>query len=136
MFDVNGLAVIVAAIAAFVVGFLWHGPLFGRQWMSLAKITEAQIKEAQAAGMGKTMLIAFVAQLVTAYVIAHFAVLWGAAGIVGALRLAFWSWLGFVVPVLLNPVLWERRSVHLYLFNIVYTFVSFAVIALVVTLWQ
>ncbi|HLD39833.1 MAG TPA: DUF1761 family protein, partial [Candidatus Nanoarchaeia archaeon] len=31
----NYLAVLVAAIAAYVVGFLWYGPVFGKKWMAL-----------------------------------------------------------------------------------------------------
>lgn len=30
--DVNWLAIVAAAVAAFVVGFLWYGPLFGKRW--------------------------------------------------------------------------------------------------------
>jgi len=30
--DINWLAVLVAAIATFVLGGLWYGPLFGRIW--------------------------------------------------------------------------------------------------------
>ncbi|HVE75608.1 MAG TPA: DUF1761 domain-containing protein, partial [Actinomycetota bacterium] len=37
--DVNWLAVLVATVAAMVLGFLWYGPVFGRIWL---------------AGMGKT----------------------------------------------------------------------------------
>lgn len=29
----NILAILVAVIASFVVGFIWHGPLFGKKWM-------------------------------------------------------------------------------------------------------
>jgi len=36
---VNWLAVIVAAIAPFVVGSLWYGPLFMKPWSALTGIT-------------------------------------------------------------------------------------------------
>jgi len=30
--NVNWLAVLLGAVLAFIVGWLWYGPLFGRQW--------------------------------------------------------------------------------------------------------
>ena len=38
MLPINLKAVVVSAVAAFVIGFLFHGPLFGKLWMKLAKI--------------------------------------------------------------------------------------------------
>ncbi|MGH2377086.1 MAG: DUF1761 domain-containing protein [Candidatus Limnocylindria bacterium] len=36
MFDqVNWIAVIGAAFVAFIIGWLWYGPLFGKRWMQL-----------------------------------------------------------------------------------------------------
>mgnify|MGYP003353537644 CR=1 FL=1 len=32
------LPIILAALAIFVIGFLFHGPLFGKLWMKLADI--------------------------------------------------------------------------------------------------
>ncbi len=29
------LAILVAIVATYVIGFIWHGPLFGKQWMKL-----------------------------------------------------------------------------------------------------
>ena len=36
---INLAAVLAAALAAFVLGFLWHGPLFGKLWMRLMGFT-------------------------------------------------------------------------------------------------
>lgn len=29
------LAVVLAAVVSMIVGWLWYGPLFGKQWMAL-----------------------------------------------------------------------------------------------------
>ena len=133
---INYVAVLVAAIAAFVLGFLWHGPLFGKQWLKLSGITPEQMKEAQAQNMTPRMVAAFVAQIVMAFVLAQFVALWNATDIAATVQLAFWVWLGFIVTVLLNGVLWERRTVSLYLFNIVYHLASLFVMTLILALWQ
>lgn len=38
MLPINFLSIFVASIAAFVVGFLMHGPVAGKLWMKLANI--------------------------------------------------------------------------------------------------
>src|SRR5262245_33894711 len=45
--DINWLAVLVAAIATFVLGGFWYGPLFGRVWRAAEGQTEPPAKESQ-----------------------------------------------------------------------------------------
>jgi hypothetical protein len=42
---INWLAVLVAAIATFVLGGLWYGPLFGRIWRAAEGQTEPPAKQ-------------------------------------------------------------------------------------------
>ena len=37
--EVNWIAVIAAAVSAFVMGGLWYGPLFGKKWMALVGLS-------------------------------------------------------------------------------------------------
>ena len=134
--SVNMLAVVVAAIAAFVVGFLWHGPVFGAQWMKMMGITKADMEAAKKQPMGGKMVGAFAQQLVIAFVLAQFASVWGAVDVMGALTLTFWIWLGFMAAILFDGVLWEKRTMNLYLFNIAYRFVSLAVMAVILVMWK
>lgn len=42
---INPLAIIVAAVSALLIGFIWYSPkVFGNAWMQAAGLTEAQIK--------------------------------------------------------------------------------------------
>lgn len=136
---VHYLAILVAAIAAFVFGFLVHGPLFGKTWMGLMKITPADMekgKKEMEATMPWYMAAAFAQQLVVAFVTSYFAYMTYAETWADALSLAFWAWLGFTAMPLLNGVLWEKRTPQLYAFNVAYQFASLAIVALVVTLWR
>ncbi len=45
---INYLAVVVAAIANMVLGFLWYGSLFGKQWIKLSGFTAEAMNEAKA----------------------------------------------------------------------------------------
>ena len=69
--DVNWLAVIVAAIATFVLGGIWYGPLFGRAWRAAEGPGKTEASQAKHpafvyAGSFVLMLIAAAALAVAA----------------------------------------------------------------------
>jgi hypothetical protein len=133
------MSVLAAAVAAFVIGFLWHGPLFGKQWMKMMGISQAEMEAAKAKGMGAMapqMLAALVQHIVVAAVTAHLISALGLGDITSYIMLAFLLWLGFVATTLLNGVLWEKRKMELYVFNIVYQLVSLVAIAVIVGMWR
>lgn len=132
---VNYLAVLVSAIAAMVVGFLWYGPLFGKLWIGLMGITKKQMEEGKKKGMGKSYAILFVSSLVFAYILAHFVKYLSAATVGDAISAAFWIWLGFIATIALGSVLWEGRPWKLYFLNVAYQFVALAIQAIILTLW-
>ena len=45
MIETNWIGVILAAISAMVVGYVWYGPLFGKPWMKLVGITKEDIEK-------------------------------------------------------------------------------------------
>ncbi len=59
---INHLAVLVAVVWMFVLGFLWYGPLFGEPWMEMVGLT---MEDAEAnppgAGVWITNLISSIA---------------------------------------------------------------------------
>ncbi len=135
----NFLAIFVAALAAFMIGFLWHGPLFGKQWIQMMNIPQSEVDAMKAKGMGPMvprMLGALAQQFVIATVIALFARGLGAVGATSAVLLAVVIWFGFIATVLLNTVLWENRKMNLYLFSITYHLVSLVAVTLIVVLWR
>lgn len=134
-YAVNYISVIAGAVAAFLVGWLWYGPVFGKQWMAMMGYTKESIASMKMKPM-TAMALGFVSSLVMAYVVAVFAGLWVYDGFYGAFKFAFWVWLGFIATVSLGPVLWENRSWKLYCFNAVYQFVALFVMTLVIVLWS
>ncbi|HLD02949.1 MAG TPA: DUF1761 domain-containing protein [Candidatus Nanoarchaeia archaeon] len=132
---INYWAVLVATIAAQVIGFLWYGPLFGKLWIKLSGFTDLDMAKAREKGMAKSYILNFIASLVTAYVLAHFVDYVGAASFGTALQLAFWLWLGFIVPVMLGIVIWEGKPARLYILNIVHYLISLVVMSVILALW-
>lgn len=126
---INYLAVVLAAVACFVIGFLMHGPIAGKLWMKLANIHPTG-KE-KFSDMVPMMIKNFIANLITAYVLAAvylFASTSPAMGGVGAMNgavCAFWVWLGFVVTSTSIDVIWMGKSYKLWLFECFSSFLCF-----------
>src|SRR5438309_1663754 len=104
---VNYGAIFVVAIVNMALGFVWYGPLFGKQWMSLMGMTKEKMDQAKAkGGMWKGYVLAFVGSLVMGYVVSHAITFAGAYllinGLPAGLMTGFWSWLGFIAPVTLG----------------------------------
>jgi branched-subunit amino acid transport protein len=97
----NLVAILVAAVVCFIIGFLFHGPLLGKLWMRLANIVPTGNEKLS--DMVPQMLYNLLANILTATIIEG--VLWAAfpSGLIGE-RTAFrgaivaaWLWLGFIV---------------------------------------
>ncbi len=132
---VNYIAVLVAAVVAFVIGGAWYSPLlFGKQWMKLRGMNPDSMKGmAFPAGM---MIQEFIITLITAFVISQFAAWVGAFGIVAGLVLGLWFWIGFVVPMMYGMTLWEKYPIGLAVINGGLRLVNYLVMAAIICQWQ
>jgi len=133
MLHVNYLAVLVAALANFVVGFLFHGPLFGKTWMRLAGVTPTGNEKFS--GMIPQMVKNYIMNIVMAYVLAVMLAYTGAVGATSGMVLAFWVWLGFIVTTSSMEVIWMKRSVNLWLFELSSMLVSILVTGAIIGAW-
>lgn len=113
---VNYWALLGCVVYAMVLGSLWYGPLFGTLWSREMGFTEADKQAAMAnpGGMVRSYALTALGSLLIAYVLHHGLVFGNAylqmSGVTGNLMGAFWFWLGFVVPVLLNEVLFGKKT--------------------------
>lgn len=135
--QVNWLAILASAVASFIIGWIWYGPLFGKTWMKLNNYGKKEIDAAKKKGMMGMLIINFIGTLVTAYV---FATLLSALEInaVGqAVQLAFWLWLGFLAATtLLGAVLWDGKPWGLFILNGAYWLVILEVMAVILSVWD
>lgn len=140
---INYLAVLGAAVLAIGLGFLWFGPLLGKQWMASMGISpekmEAMKAEARDKGMGKTYALMTIATLIMSYVLAHaliFASTYlNVSGISAGLQAGFWNWLGFVMPVTLGSVLWDNKSWTYFAITSGYYLAALLIMGIVLALW-
>ncbi len=132
--NVNYLAVLVAAIASMVVGFLWYGPVFGSQWKKLMSFTDKDIKKMKMTPK-TAMILGFIAALVISCTLAHFLIYMNISSVADAVMAAFLIWIGFVATVQVGAVLWEGKPWKLFFLNAGHTLVSLAVMAVILAVW-
>jgi len=125
------LGVVLAVVLSFLIGFLWHGPLFGKQWMKFNNIPEPKKEDIKFSmmlpGIGASLLMAFV----QATVIGRTFELVALTGMADALIIATVLWLPFTALVLLNEYTWAGKSFAHSCFDAAYNLASMWAIAIV-----
>lgn len=102
--SVNFAAVLAAAIAMFVVAGFWYMVPFAKAWGEMHgfdKLSKAEQKEMQSK-MGPLYGAQIVVTLLTAWALAYFLT---ALPKTPWLVVAFWVWLGFIVPTTVSAVI-------------------------------
>ena len=135
--QVNFVAVLVAVVANFFVGYLWYDPLFGKVW---AKEMGYDISVKPPAGiMVRGMIFSLLGSFFLAFVFAHNIAAWSfvpetkAMSPMSSLMSAVgFTWLGFFLPVDLNTIAWEGKSWKLFFINTAYHFVVLLVAGLII----
>ena len=136
--DINFLFVALAALIPMLIGMIYYGPIFGKQWMNSLGYTESNIPEPI------KMPIVYIVSLLLSFVLAYFMVMINEhmhKGINDAGELFFTSdhnfghgayhglLLGLVIsiPVLASNLLFQRNSAKNILLNIVYWCLAMAI---------
>ena len=132
MAEINLLAVAVAALSGFVLGALWYGPLFGKQWMAASGVTETDIKHTN---FPRLYLITLLLSFVSAYVLAHVVARFGAHSLAGGAEAGFWMWLGFIVTVQLTDALFNRGRLRVMVLDAGYRLVWAVMMGVIIGVW-
>lgn len=108
--NVDLVTVVVAAIAAFIVGMIWYSPaLFGKKWMKTMGMSEKDMAKNKDKMM-PIMVMSLILDGVMAYVLAHVLAFSQAATITDAVQGAVWIWLGFIATTTYMGVLYEKKT--------------------------
>lgn len=135
MLPINVGFVLIAAVVAFVLGFMFHGPISGKLWMKLADIHPTG-KEKMSGMYGK-MFWNLMVNVVTAGVMAMifalvftYSLMGPATWYRGAMMGGF-LWLGFLLTSSSIEVIWMGRSWKLWLFEAVCSFITMVVMGMI-----
>jgi hypothetical protein len=139
MLPINLLAVCVAAIIAFVLGFLAHGPVAGKLWMKLADVHPTGNEKFK--DMIPNMLWNFLVQFVTALVLAILLLFTSASpylpGIttVNGIFVGILVWIGFLVTSSAVDVIWMGKNYKLWLFEAVSSLIVMCAMGAIIGCW-
>ncbi len=138
MLPINFIAVLVAAIANFIIGFLFHGPVLGKTWMRLANIHPTGNEKFS--DMVPQMVKNFLMNIVCAYVLSLLYVFASTSsimsnGVFTGMVVAFLVWIGFIVTGSSMDVIWMGKSYKLWLFELFASLVSFLAMGAIIAVW-
>lgn len=131
--QINWLAVAAAATSTFVLGGLWYSPvLFGRAWMTVNNLTEADLGRGN---MAKIFGLSFLYSLLMSANLAMFlatpdtTAAWGATA-------GFLAGFGWVLLAIAIIALFERRPWRYVAINGGYMTVAFVLMGLIIGIWR
>lgn len=137
--QLNMLAIGIAVIAHFVLGFIWYTPLFGKRWGR--EMGYDPNEKPKSSEMIKGMVFMLIGNFFMAYVFSHNMAAWDprswglppspmTPGKTATMAAVF-TWLGFYFPGDLGSTVWDRKSWTLFFINTGYHLVSLLVVAFI-----
>jgi hypothetical protein len=133
---VNYLAILVSAVAIFILGGLWYSVIFKKPWIRLMGIPEEKMKEGSGGAMPVLLFLSFLCGLLISYieaiVINHFPPYALGRGVfVGTLL-----WVGFAAPTSFATAIFSMTPKPLWFINSAYNWVSFVVAGMILSVWR
>jgi hypothetical protein len=130
--EINYLAVLISALAFFVLGSLWYSPvLFANAWMKELSFT----RESMAGGnMFKTFGLSFLLMLIMAFNLAAF--IGNGQGFQFGMTAGALTGIGWVALAIGINYLYERKSFRIWLINAGYMAIGFTIMGAIIGAWQ
>lgn len=127
---INHLAVIVAAIVFFLLGYLWFSLIFAKPWMAY--------NPAIATMQGSTMtyVMSFLVALITAYVVAIALSKSADNTAMDGVMFGLFMGIGLVAVTSINGVIYEARPWGLWLIDEGYVVVGLAIMGAIIAGWK
>lgn len=136
--QINWLAVIVAGIAALLIGFVWYlPPTFGTRWAGFVKrYTGLSDADLMPANIPLTLGLWFLGFLVNAFALAILVRGMNISSLGDAILLAVIAWAGLGLAISSWPVIHAKQPLGIWLINGAAFLVMQIVMAVILTLWK
>ena len=127
------LAILVAAIANYIIATIWYAIIFRKVWQKLTGITD--MKPAP-----MNIILVLIGSFVLSFILFHSIVFGNAyfkiSGISGGLMGGFFGWVGYIAPVTLCTKLYEKKPWRLWLLDNTFWLISLLVMGIILSLWM
>lgn len=137
--EINYWAILVGGVFSMVLGAIWYGPIFGKQWMEIVGMDpeDTVAMEKMKKSAGPMYLIQFILTLFQVLVLAH---LIADTQTVGGVERALWIWAAFIMPTLAGAVMWTDEPKRLkwsrFFIQGGYQLILFTVLGLLLHFWK
>jgi hypothetical protein len=125
-------AIVVSAVAYWMLGALWYGVLFSSRWMALEGMTTEQAKS-----MNPVLpyVITFVLNLLIAFVLAQLCLWRNSNTAARGAAIGVLLWIGIVGPIVFTTYMYEMRSKELFAINEFYPLVGLCLMGVILGAW-
>ena len=132
--QINWLAVLVAALAYFLLGAIWYSFLFRNSWIRLSgvNVNDPNAKK----GIAGVMITSFILIIVTCVGLAVFISRIGSLGWMTGLKVGLIAGVCFCATAICNSYLYEKRPLGLYLINSFYNIVGCVIAGIILSVWK
>jgi hypothetical protein len=131
MWEISWVAVIVSAVAGFVVGGLWYGPLFGKAWQAESGVTDEMAK---ATNMPLVFGTVFVLNLFASFILGHVLATYGHPSLGTSVMITGGIALGFIVTSFGVNYLFARKSLKLFIIDGAYWTIVYCIMGAIFAL--
>ena len=132
-FQVNFIAVGVAALATIFIGALWYSPLlFGDRWAKAHGYSEEQLRE----NFGRAFIVSLFCYAVMAFVLAVLVSYTGLSTVLQGAFLGLLVWTGFLATLGLTAHVSSRKPLSIYLIDAGYQLVYAVVMGVILAAWR
>jgi hypothetical protein len=135
--EVNYIVIIGGAVLSMVVGSIWYGPLFGKKWMEICGVSDADVEKRKQMQKEAMPLygIQFVLSILQVYILSNLITYTNGPGI----GVAFFMWLGFVMPTIAGCSMWNNNPNKVrwaqFLIQSGYQLVMFVIYGYILGMW-
>lgn len=133
--DINWLAIIVAAAAAFAISAVWYSPkMFAHQWMTDAGLKQKDLEKHD--DTTRTMLASFLLIAVKALLVALLVTVLDLRGFTDGIFFGALLAIMFGATTIGIHYLYQLKTLRLFLIDAGYTASQFLVMATILSVWQ
>lgn len=128
----NYAAVVVAAVAYWILGAVWYAVLFNKPWMALENIN---VEQAKTMNPILPYVITMLLNVLIAFALAQICIWRSASTAARGAAVGILLWIGFVGPVTYTTYMYEMRPPALYAINEFYSLVGFCLMGAILGAW-
>ncbi len=135
-FQINYLAVGVAALSTIFIGALWYSPLlFHKLWVKAHGYSEEKVEQMRKTA-GRAYVVSLFCYVVMAFVLAVLVSYTGVSTVLQGAFLGFLVWIGFLSTLGLTAHMFSEKPLSTYLVDAGYQLVYAVVMGVILAAWR